>query len=99
MTATRAILISIDGLAAFYWTDPAARLEGVRALAKRGVVAARMETVSPSTTSPAHASLVTRVAPARHGVVRTAILNRRPGASEDLTGDPVYHPPAPLRAP
>ncbi len=99
MTATRAILISIDGLAAFYWTDPAARMEGVRALAKRGVVAARMETVFPSTTWPAHASLVTGVAPDRHGVVGNAILNRRTGAREDLTGDPVYDAPDLLRAP
>ena len=99
MTATRAILISIDGLAAFYWTDPAARMEGVRALAKRGVVAARMETVFPSTTWPAHASLVTGVAPDRHGVVGNAILNRRTGAREDLTGDPVYDAPDLLRGP
>jgi predicted AlkP superfamily pyrophosphatase or phosphodiesterase len=97
--AQKAIVISIDGLAAFYWTEPAARMAGLRALAERGVVAARMETVFPSTTWPTHASLVTGVAPDRHGVVGNSILNRRTGAREDLTGDPVYDAPDLLRAP
>src|SRR5213076_3042343 len=44
-------------------------------------------------------SLVTGVAPDRHGVVGNAILNRRTGAPEDLTGDPVYDAPDLLRAP
>jgi len=97
--ARKAIVISIDGLAAFYWTDPSARMSGLRALAERGVVAARMETVFPSTTWPTHASLVTGVAPDRHGVVGNSILNRRTWTPEDLTGDPVYDAPDLLRAP
>ena len=36
MSATRAIVVSIDGLAAFYFRDPAARMPGLRALAERG---------------------------------------------------------------
>ncbi len=99
MIARKAIVISIDGLAAFYWTDPSARMSGLRALAERGVVAARMETVFPSTTWPTHASLVTGVAPDRHGVVGNSILNRRTWTPEDLTGDPVYDAPDLLRAP
>lgn len=90
MSATRAIVVSIDGLAAFYFRDPAARLPRLRGLAERGAVAERMETVFPSTTWPTHVSLVTGVAPDRHGVVGNSILNRATGAREDLTGDPVY---------
>lgn len=90
MTARKAIVISVDGLAAFYWNDPAARMPGLRALAERGVVARRMETVFPSTTWPSHVSLVTGVAPSRHGVVGNSILNRASGRPEDLSGDPVY---------
>jgi predicted AlkP superfamily pyrophosphatase or phosphodiesterase len=99
VNATRVIVVSIDGLAAFYFRDPAARMPGLRALAERGVVAARMETVFPSTTWPTHVSLVTGVAPDRHGVVGNSILNRRTGAREDLTGDPVYDAPELVRVP
>lgn len=99
MSAPRAIVVSIDGLAAFYLGDPAARMPELRRLAERGVVASRMETVFPSTTWPTHVSLVTGVAPDRHGVVGNSILNRRTGAREDLTGDPVYDAPALVRAP
>jgi predicted AlkP superfamily pyrophosphatase or phosphodiesterase len=99
VSATRAIVVSIDGLAAFYFREPAARMPGLRALAERGVVAARMETVFPSTTWPTHVSLVTGVAPDRHGVVGNSILNRGTGAREDLTGDPIYDASDLLRAP
>jgi predicted AlkP superfamily pyrophosphatase or phosphodiesterase len=95
----RAIVISIDGFAAFYWDDPAARLPTLRALGERGVVTQRMETVFPSTTWPTHVSLLTGVSPARHGVVANHVLNRATGAPEDLTGDPVYDAAQLLRVP
>ena len=95
----RVFVISIDGFAAFYWDDPQARLPTLRGLAQRGVRAAGMETVFPSTTWPTHASLVTGVSPRAHGVVANHVLNRRTGQAEDLTGDPIYDAPALLRAP
>src|SRR5258708_24194379 len=58
-----------------------------------------METVFPSTTWPTHVSMVTGVSPCVHGVVANHILNRQTGATEDLTGDPIYDAPALLRAP
>jgi predicted AlkP superfamily pyrophosphatase or phosphodiesterase len=94
----RTIILSIDGLAAFYWRDPRARLPTLRRLADRGVVAAGMEPVFPSTTWPTHVSLVTGVSPRVHGVVANHILNRETGTLEDLTGDPIYDAPALLRA-
>lgn len=95
----RVVLISIDGLAAFYWNDPAVKAPTLRTLGARGVVAGRMEAVFPSTTWPTHVSLVTGVRPARHGVVANRILNRATGQPEDLTGDPIYDAGALLQVP
>ncbi len=95
----KAIVISVDGFAGFYWDDPAAHLPTLRRLAERGVVAPRMETVYPSTTWPTHVSMMTGVSPARHGVVGNYIFNRARGRPEDLTGDPIYDAPRLLRAP
>ena len=95
----RVVVISIDGFAAFSWTDPRARLPRLRRLAERGAVASGMETVFPSTTWPTHVSMVTGVSPRTHGVVANHILNRATRAAEDLTGDPIYDAPALLRAP
>jgi predicted AlkP superfamily pyrophosphatase or phosphodiesterase len=96
---SRVVLISLDGFAAFYWSDPRVRMPTLRRLAERGVVARRMECVFPSTTWPTHASMVTGVRPDRHGVVANYILNRESGRAEDLTGDPIYDADRLLRAP
>lgn len=95
----RLLLISVDGLAGFYWRDPRARMPTLRALAARGAVSAGMRAVFPTTTWPTHVSLVTGVSPRRHGVVGNHVLNRLTGAVEDLTGDPVHDAPGLLRAP
>lgn len=95
----RIILISIDGFAGFYWSDPRLRVPTLRRLAERGVVAPRMEAVFPSTTWPTHVSLVTGVTPQVHGVVGNSILDRASGRVQDLTGDPVYDAAEILRAP
>ena len=96
MKPPRVIVISIDGFASFYWRDPAVRAPVLRRPAERGVLAAGMECVFPSTTWPTHVSLVTGVSPRAHGVVANHILNRETLQPEDLTGDPI--PTAPLRA-
>ena len=93
------ILVSIDGLAHFYWSDPLARMPVLRRLAERGAVAAGMGTVFISTTWPSHVSLVTGVGPRAHGVVANHILNRATGQPEDFTGDPVYDAADLVRAP
>ena len=93
----RVVLISLDGFASFYWTDPGVRMPALRRLAERGVVARRMECVFPSTTWPTHASMVTGVRPDRHGVVGNYVLNRQSRRAEDLTGDPIYDADRPAR--
>jgi len=95
----RLILISIDGLAHFYWTDPAARMPVLRGLAERGAAAGGMATVFVSTTWPSHVSLVTGVGPRTHGVVSNHVLNRATGQAEDFTGDPIYDAADLVRAP
>jgi predicted AlkP superfamily pyrophosphatase or phosphodiesterase len=95
----RVVVVSIDGFAAFYWRDERARLPVLRGLAERGAVAAGVETVFPSTTWPTHTSLTTGVSPRAHGVVANSVLNRRTGAREDLTGDPIYDAPDLVRVP
>lgn len=95
----RVILVSIDGFAAFYWSDPRVRIPTLRALAERGVVARRMEAVFPTTTWPTHASMVTGVSPRAHGIVGNTILNRATGERDDLTGDPIYDAPDLFRVP
>jgi arylsulfatase A-like enzyme len=95
----RAILVSIDGLAGFYWNDPRARMPTLRRLAEQGVVASRMEAVFPSTTWPTHVSIVTGVRPRAHGVAGNHVLNRRTAEAEDLTGDPIHDAAALLRVP
>jgi predicted AlkP superfamily pyrophosphatase or phosphodiesterase len=86
----RVIVVSIDGLAHFYRTDPVARMPVLRTLAERGAAADGMATVFVSTTWPSHVSLVTGVGPRTHGVVSNHVLNRATARTEDFTGDPVY---------
>ena len=95
----RAIVVSIDGFAGFYWEDPRARIPTLRRLAERGAVSPAMPAVFPTTTWPTHVSLVTGVTPARHGVAANHVLNRAAGVTEDLTGDPVYDAADLVRAP
>jgi predicted AlkP superfamily pyrophosphatase or phosphodiesterase len=95
----RVIVISVDGLAGFYWSDARARMPTLRALAARGALATRVDTVFPSTTWPSHATIVTGVRSRRHGVVANSILNRATGAAEDLTGDPIHDADALYRVP
>jgi len=93
------ILVSIDGLAHFYWSDPLARMPVLRGLAERGAAAGGMSTVFVSTTWPCHVSIVTGVGPRTHGVVSNHILNRATLAAEDFTGDPLYDAADLIRAP
>ena len=99
MSTPCTLVISIDGFAAFYWRDPAARMPTLRRLAERGAVAAGMETVFPSTTWPTHVSLGTGVRPDVHGVVGNHVLNRATDRAEDLTGDPIYDAADLIRVP
>jgi len=70
-------LISIDGFSAALAADPAVRLPALRGLAARGVSASGLRPAFPSVTWPCHTTLITGVAPARHGTSSTWRRRRR----------------------
>jgi len=81
------ILITIDGLAAFYLSDPQAPLPTLRRLAKEGAVAEGLRVSNPSVTWPNHTTLVTGVHPDRHSVLFNGVLVRTgPGEPVKLEG-------------
>lgn len=63
----RLIVISVDGLAGFYWTDMRAKMPTLRRLAAQGVVASKIETAFPSTRWPGHALCLRSSASTRSG--------------------------------
>ena len=83
------VMISVDGLAAFYNDDPRAEMPTLRALAAEGAGATSMRAVAPTVTWPTHTTLVTGVTPARHGVVGNNFFDRAAGKTVTLIGDPV----------
>src|SRR5262249_21287724 len=53
------VMISVDGLAAYYLDDPRADVPTLRMLAKEGARAESMKAVTPTVTWPNHTTLVT----------------------------------------
>lgn len=86
--ARHVVLVSIDGLAASYLSDPRAELPNLRKLAAEGATAKGMITSFPSVTWPSHTSLVTGVSPAKHGVIGNSVWDRKNNRSLVYIGDP-----------
>ena len=84
------VLMSIDGLAAFYFDDPKAEMPTIRALAAGGAHASMMKASTPTVTWPNHTTLVTGVNPAKHGVVGNNYFDRVTGKPVALIGDPEF---------
>jgi predicted AlkP superfamily pyrophosphatase or phosphodiesterase len=66
--ARHVVLISIDGLRPEFYLDDAHTAPALRALVKTGSHARTVTPVFPSVTYPGHATIVTGVRPARHGI-------------------------------
>ena len=81
------ILITIDGLAAYYFTDPRAPIPTLRKLATNGAVAEGMHVSNPAVTWPNHTTLITGVPPRKHSVLFNGVLVR-PGADKPVKIDP-----------
>jgi predicted AlkP superfamily pyrophosphatase or phosphodiesterase len=64
-----AVLISIDGFAAYSLRDPSLPVPNIRRLIRNGVAAEGMQVVNPAVTWPNHTSMVTGVYPAKHRVL------------------------------
>lgn len=89
-TEHHVVLISVDGLAAFYLNDPKAHLPTIRRLAKEGAAAEGMRASFPSVTWPNHTTLVTGVPPGRHGVIGNSYYDRAQGKSIPFIPDPLF---------
>jgi len=84
------VMISVDGLAGFYFDDPKAEMPTIRALAAEGARASSMKASTPTVTWPNHTTLVTGMNPARHGVVGNNYFDRATRKKVTLISDPVY---------
>jgi predicted AlkP superfamily pyrophosphatase or phosphodiesterase len=78
------ILVSIDGLAAYHLENEELELPNLRELIARGAWAEGSQSVFPSVTHPAHATLVTGVPPRTHGVLGNRMGDRNTGTSVDV---------------
>jgi predicted AlkP superfamily pyrophosphatase or phosphodiesterase len=83
------VMISVDGLAGYYFDDPKAQMPNIRALAADGARAESMKASVPTVTWPNHTTLVTGDHPARHGVVGNNYYDRATGKNVQLISDPV----------
>lgn len=68
---SRVVVLSADGMRPDFYRQPkkfGLKIPNLRELVRRGASAEAMESVYPSTTYPAHATLVTGVHPRQHGI-------------------------------
>jgi len=84
------VMISVDGLAAYYLDDPKAEMPTLRKLAAEGARATMMKASTPTVTWPNHTTLITGDNPARHGVVGNNYYDRATGQKVVLISDPVF---------
>lgn len=85
------VLVSVDGLAHYYFDDPKAEMPTIRRLAKEGARAGMMRASMPTVTWPNHTTLVTGVDPARHGVIGNSYFDRAKGEVVQLIVDPIFN--------
>src|SRR5262249_30398225 len=72
------VMISLDGLRPDYVTEAdrhGLRIPTLRGLLRRGSYATGVRGVLPTVTYPSHTTLVTGVAPARHGIYSNAVFD------------------------
>lgn len=93
------ILISVDGLAGFYFDDPRADMPTLRKLADQGARAEGLVCSFPTVTWPNHTTLVTGATPAKHGVLANNYVDRKDGASVPLIPDPLFDKDEIVRVP
>ena len=70
------VLITLDGFPAYLWRDESIPLPNLRRLAAEGAVADAMTISNPAITWPNHTTLVTGVAPQKHGVLYNGLVVR-----------------------
>jgi len=85
------VMISVDGLAHFYFDDAKAEMPTIRQLAAEGARAEKMKASMPTVTWPNHTTLVTGVNPGKHGVIGNSYLDRTKGTVIPLLPDPLFN--------
>ena len=85
------VLISVDGLAHYYFDDPKAEMPMIRKLAAGGARARTMTASMPTVTWPNHTTLVTGVHPAKHSVIGNNFFSREKNAIVPLIPDPYFN--------
>ena len=87
-TNDHVVLITIDGLAAFYLADPQAPLPTLRKLAAEGASAEALRVSNPTTTWPNHTTLVTGMHSEKHSVLFNGLLVRNgPGETVGIEAE------------
>ncbi len=84
------VIISVDGLAAYYLDDPKADMPTIRRLAREGASGNGMKCAMPSVTWPTHTTLATGCWAGRHGVVGNSYWDREAGKSVPFIPDPLF---------
>jgi predicted AlkP superfamily pyrophosphatase or phosphodiesterase len=82
--AAHVVIVSISGLRADYITNPASyrlRIPNLLAMRNNGAHAVGVESVYPSLSNPAHATMVTGVLPADHGITADFPFDETTGAA------------------
>ena len=93
------VVISVDGLAAFYFDDPRAEMPTIRALGEEGARAARMKACAPTVTWPNHTTLITGVLAGKHGIVGNDYFDRTTRKPVIMIGDPNFDKEQIVRVP
>ena len=93
------VLVSVDGLAAEYLTDPKSDIPNLKKLMAAGASAKGMITTFPSVTWPSHTTLVTGVSAAKHGVIGNNVWDRKKNKGLTYIGDPELDKDQAVRVP
>ena len=93
------VMISVDGLASFYFNDPQAEMPAIRRLAQEGARSTMMRASTPTVTWPNHTTLVTGVNPAKHGVTGNNCFDRASRQRLTFISDPVFDKDQIVRVP
>jgi len=87
VAAQRVLLISIDGFRPDFYLDDHFEAPTLRKLLQRGIVSSGVDPIFPSLTYPVHATLVTGVESAIHGVLSNQIFDPRRGPQNEWYWD------------
>ncbi|HRQ88607.1 MAG TPA: ectonucleotide pyrophosphatase/phosphodiesterase [Bacteroidia bacterium] len=93
------ILVSVDGLAHYYFDDPKANMPTIREMASKGARAKWMGTSFPTVTWTNHTTLVTGVHAGRHGVIGNNYYDRAQNKAIPLIPDPLFDKTEIVKAP